>query len=100
MAKINWTFQALEDVNDIAEYLAQNSGLYATHIVELIFDKTELLKSFPELGRIVPEMGIKSIRELIIKKYRIVYTLSNKGNIDILTVRHSSKPLNDLPAST
>ena len=37
MAKVNWSFQALEDVNDIAEYLVQNSGRYASHIVELIF---------------------------------------------------------------
>ena len=97
MAKVNWTFQALEDVNDIAEYLAQNSSRYAYHIIELIFEKTELLKSFPELGRIVPESNIKSIRELIVKKYRIIYSISTKKEIDILTVRHSSKPLDDIP---
>ncbi len=100
MAKVTWSFQALEDVNDIAEYLAQNSSRYASHIVELIFEKTELLKSFPELGRIVPESNIKSIRELIVKKYRIIYVLSNKKDIDILTVRHSSRPLSDIPLST
>jgi len=72
MAKVNWSFQALEDVNDIAEYLSQNSSRYAGHIVELILEKSELLKSFPELGRKVPESNINSIRELIIKKYRII----------------------------
>jgi len=96
MAKINWTFQALEDVNDIAEYLAQNSTRYANHIVELIFEKANLLASFPELGRVVPETNIKSIRELVVKKYRLIYMLSNKTEINILTVRHSSKPLDDI----
>lgn len=95
MAKVNWTFQALEDVNGIADYLSQNSESYASHIIGLIFEKSELLKSFPKLGRILPESNINSIRELIIKKYRIIYSISSKNNMDI----HSSKPLNDFPAS-
>ena len=65
MAKVNWTFQALEDLSDIGEQLAQNSNSYASHIVKVILEKTELLQSFPELGRIVPESKIKSIRCLL-----------------------------------
>lgn len=96
MAKVIWTFQALEDIDDVAEYLSQNSSQYTTHVVELILEKTELLATFPELGRIVPETNIKSIRELIIQRYRVIYVLSNKKQIEILTVRHSSKPLGDI----
>ena len=100
MAKVNWTFQALEDLSDIGEQLAQNSNSYASHIVKVILEKTELLQSFPELGRIVPESKIKSIRELIIKKYRIIYVLSSDKEVNILAVRHSSKLLGDIPSTT
>ena len=67
MAKVNWTFQALEDLDEIGEYLSQNSKKYATHLISLILERAELLASFPEMGRIVPESNIKSLRELIIK---------------------------------
>lgn len=99
MAKVNWTFQALEDLSDIAELLAQNSSSYASHLVKLILEKTDLLQSFPELGRVVPELKIKSIRELVIKKYRIIYMLSSDKEVNILAVRHSSKPLGDIPST-
>ena len=99
MAKVNWTFQALEDLSDIAELLAQNSSSYASHLVKLILEKTDLLQSFPELGRVAPELKIKSIRELVIKKYRLIYMLSSDKEVNILAVRHSSKPLGDIPST-
>ena len=99
MAKVNWTFQALEDLSDIAELLAQNSSSYASHLVKLILEKTDLLQSFPELGRVAPELKIKSIRELVIKMYRIIYMLSSDKEVNILAVRHSSKPLGDIPST-
>jgi plasmid stabilization system protein ParE len=39
----------------------------------------------PEKGRIVPELSLGNIRELIYKNYRIVY-LVKKRSVDILTV--------------
>ena len=66
MVEINWTFQALEDLSDIADFLAKNYERYATRIVNLILVKVDLLASFPQLGRVVPESNIKSIGELII----------------------------------
>lgn len=97
MAKVNWTFQALEDLDEIAEYLASNSTKYANHIVKLIFERVELLGTFPEMGRVVPELNIKSIRELIIKNHRVVYTYSSNKQVDIIAIRHASRPLEELP---
>ena len=97
MVEINWTFQALEDLSDIANFLAKNSERYATRIVNLILEKVDLLATFPQLGRVVPESNIKSIRELIIKNYRVIYAIHDKKSINILAVRHSSKPLGSIP---
>lgn len=36
-------------------------------------------------GRVVPEIGISRIREIILGNYRIIY--SNRERIEILTVR-------------
>jgi len=39
----------------------------------------------PEKGRVVPELSLENIRELLHKNYRIVY-LIKKNSVDILTV--------------
>jgi plasmid stabilization system protein ParE len=45
----------------------------------------ELLSDKPRIGRIVPELATPDMRELIFKKYRIVYRIE-KNHITILTV--------------
>jgi plasmid stabilization system protein ParE len=37
-------------------------------------------------------MNLESIRELLIQEFRIVYTLSSQGGVEILAVRHSKRP--------
>lgn len=96
MAKVTWTFQALEDLSEIAEHLALNSEKYASYIVELILDKGQLLETFPKLGRIVPEINLTSVRELIVKNYRVIYSSPNSDQVNILSIRHSSKPLGEI----
>lgn len=93
MAQVNWTFQALEDISGIVEYHEAYSEKYASFLVKEFFAKAELLASFPMLGRVVPETNIASIRELVVNEYRIVYSVPDNEEVNILTVRHSSRPL-------
>lgn len=93
MVKVNWTFKALEDIDEIAEHIAQYSSKYASQLVEDFFNKGDLLSSFPQMGRVVPEMRNEDIRELIYKGYRIIYYIVDASHIDIITVHHSSRPL-------
>ncbi len=67
MAKVNWTFQALEDLDEIAEYRAKYSEKYASFLIDAIFEQTQSLEAFPYSGRVVPELKLPSIRELILK---------------------------------
>jgi addiction module RelE/StbE family toxin len=95
MAKVNWTFQALEDLEVIYEFVETYSPNYATFLIDHIFEKCFLLENFPRMGRVVPEVNIPSIRELIIKGYRVIYSVPNSGTVDVLAVRHSSVPLSE-----
>ena len=97
MAKVNWTFQALEDLDEIAEYRAKYSEKYASFLIDAIFEQTQALEAFPYSGRVVPEINISSIRELIVQKYRIVYSVPDRSQVNILTVRTSSFPLGEIP---
>jgi toxin ParE1/3/4 len=93
MVKVNWTFNALEDLANIAEYNALKSPRYAEVIVEKLLFATDILLKFPEIGRIVPEFGHPSIREIIHTPYRIVYKIISSTQIDVITVHHASRPL-------
>ncbi len=70
--------------------MSADSIYYAKEVAEKIMSRTEYLKKFPEFGRIVPEIGNKNIRELIIYSYRLIYEIS-KNNIDILTIIHGKQ---------
>lgn len=83
--KIIWTKEALERLIEIEDYISKDSPERAARFVDKIVDHAELLSNNPQLGRMVPETANKIIRELIFKKYRIVYRLK-KDTIEILTV--------------
>ncbi|MEI6154522.1 MAG: type II toxin-antitoxin system RelE/ParE family toxin, partial [Deltaproteobacteria bacterium] len=85
--------QAIQDLTDIGEYIANDSERYAREVVQSLFESVHLLKSHPKTGRVVPEYRHTHIRELIRGSYRIVYRIVDKFRIDILTVHHSARLL-------
>ncbi len=91
MVEIRWTPQAIEDINNIAEYIAKDSIKYAKIQTERFFEATEILSTKPSVGRIVPEIKKPNIRELILGNYRIIYKIINANRIDILTIHHSAR---------
>ncbi|MEO5642747.1 MAG: type II toxin-antitoxin system RelE/ParE family toxin [Bacteroidia bacterium] len=98
MVEVSWTNQSIEDIKNIAEFIAKDSPRYADSQVELFFTQAEILGQFPTLGRIVPETSIKTVRELVIGNYRLVYEIINPKQIDILTIHHSARLLKNSPA--
>ena len=94
MVKIVWTRQSAVELKDIFDYIAKDSRRYAENQVKRIKEKTQVLKTQPESGRIVPELEIEQIRELIEGTYRIVYRLIDKNRVEILTIHHSSRDFN------
>lgn len=57
MAKLRWTEQAADDLEAIADYIAQDCPHYASLFCLNIIAKIERLELFPTLGRVVPEMN-------------------------------------------
>ncbi len=97
MVKINWTNFALQDLNEIADFISKDSVRYAQMTVKHLFESPTLLKTHPKAGRIVPEFKEENLRELIRGSYRIVYRIVDKNRIDILTVHHSARLFKNSP---
>jgi len=83
--KIRWSQEALDRLIEIEEYISKDSRDRAIKFVDQIIEHADLLSVKPRMGRAVPEHANPDIRELIFKRYRIVYRL--KANcIEMLTV--------------
>ena len=96
MVNVKWTKRALADADSIAEYIAKDSVYYAKIQIKRFFDKVEILKIYPKIGRIVPERKQPNIRDLILGNYRLIYKVINKNQIHILTIHHSKRLLRNI----
>lgn len=84
--KIKWTHEALEQLIEIEEFISKDSSERAVIFVDQLIEHVEdSLPGNSRMGRTVPEIANPDIRELIFKKYRIVYRLTGKS-IEILSV--------------
>ncbi len=87
---VKWTIPAKEDLKQIHDYIARDSKFYAKKVSAEIVERSKELKEFPEMGRIVPEIGTPDIRELFVYSYRLVYELIPNG-VQILAVIHGKQ---------
>jgi len=92
--KIEWTNNASEELKEIKNYIAKDSVKYAERLVKKIFNTTNVLQFFPEMGNtmdIETTQKNNNIRQLIEGNYRIVYEIKTNNTIRILTVHHMSR---------
>jgi len=89
MAEITWTTEAQRWLEDIFEYIAADNPQAAAQTVNGIYDRTQALSNFPEMGhRYWPSS--RHVRILLFGHYRIAYLIKDDGNIDVLGVFHGS----------
>ena len=90
--QVAWSSAALEDIEAIASYISRDSVSYAGAVVRRVINSTRNLENFPFAGRIVPEFGLKSIREVFAYSYRIIYRIENE-TVTIAAVLHGRREL-------
>ena len=98
MAKVIISPQALEDMDNIAEYITKDSPRYAGRMIERFLERIASLEKLPQIGRKVPEVNHENIRELLEGIYRIIYEITDADHIDILTIHHGNRLLSNSPA--
>lgn len=95
--EIKWTLHALQDIESIAEIIAQDSEHFASIQIDKFFIRSQILEQFPLAGRMVPELGDEQIRELIEGNYRIIYRVVSESRVDRLTIHQSYQLLSNNP---
>ncbi len=94
MARLNWTDQSIADLISISDFISKDSIKYAKITINRIRKAARKVRDYPMIGRIVPEINLTEIREMIIGNYRLIYFIVDNEQIDILSVYHSSRGLN------
>ena len=80
-----WSKEALTRLIEIEEFIGRDNQEKAESFIDYLIDRGESISNNPKIGRVVPETANQKIREIIVKRYRIVYRL-DKNRIEILTV--------------
>lgn len=70
--EITWTESASDDLARIAAYIANDSESYAATIVRELTAAARSLDVLAERGRVVPEYRESTIRQLLVRDYRLV----------------------------
>ncbi|MEX1994642.1 MAG: type II toxin-antitoxin system RelE/ParE family toxin [Steroidobacteraceae bacterium] len=89
MARISWTDEAQGWLRDIFDYIATDDPRAAAETVDGIYERSQELTDFPELGARYWAVS-RHVRVLLYGHYRIAYLVRDNGNIDILGVFHGA----------
>jgi toxin ParE1/3/4 len=92
MAQVRWTPQAADDLEATCLFIARDSPQLAAAFADRVLRVTDRLADYPRSGRIVPELGIDNLREVIVGSYRVIYRI-RQNEVHLLTVHHGARLL-------
>ena len=83
---------ARRDLRDIVRYISLDSPDRAITFGRFLVSSTKRLAEFPELGRVVPEFALPSIREIVVRPYRIIYSVDHADyRVDVIRYWHGAR---------
>ena len=89
---------AENDLKEIIAYFSDINPEYTRELYNKIKTKILELKTFPNRGKIVPELekqGIIKYRQILEGNYRIIYSIKN-SNVNILIIIDSRRNLEEI----
>lgn len=90
-----WTNTAKRDLQEITNYIAQDSIDSALAILERLQNKATELTEFPQRGRLLPELldtGVSHYREIISRPWRITYRIE-QNTVLVIAIMDSRRNL-------
>lgn len=94
-ARIVWAAPALDDLDDldeVAAFIAASDPLAAAGLVDRVFTSVERLRDYPAAGRRLPELPRGPYREVIVAPCRVLYRVEGTV-IHIVHVTRGERPL-------
>lgn len=95
MVELRWSKLALDDLEEIIDYISKDSEENARIYAAKIISSVETTSIFPYSGRVVPEMENEQLREKVFHNIRIIYRINNEM-MEVIRVLHSSRELPEI----
>lgn len=92
MARLIWTEPALQDLEQIADYIALDDPMAAKRLVRKVFTEAELLQDFPEMCPVPHDLPDSRYRHLVVSPLRIFYRI-HADSVFIVYVMRSERLL-------
>lgn len=73
MAEIVWTNPALDQLEEISDYISLDKPEAASRLVKKLFSTVDHLEQFPDSGHLPSELPNSIYRELYVRPCRIFY---------------------------
>jgi plasmid stabilization system protein ParE len=85
-----WANPAKTDLKAIHDFIASDSKYYARKVIQDIIDRTNIIETYPMIGRKVPEIDDENVREIFAYSYRILYEIKSE-KIYIIGIIHGRR---------
>jgi toxin ParE1/3/4 len=96
VVQVVWTEPAMADLEEIHDFIAEQSTRTAQAVVLRLQAAVLRLADFPLSGRVVPEFASSGYREVISDPYRIIYQyMPNRDLVLISAIYHGRQQLRD-----
>lgn len=76
--QVVWAEHARRALEEALNYIAERSPQSARRLAERVLERADSLDTFSERGRIVPEVGDPTLRELLIDPFRLLYEVDER----------------------
>jgi len=93
VVEIVWLQEALDDLEEIYNYISKDSVLYAKRQVDQIDEHVSILEKHIRAGKILREINKPNIREIVVGNYRVIYKIVAENLIHILMIHHGARDL-------
>ena len=87
--KVNWSESAWKDLEDTLDYIAKDSPFYAAAFAQEVLEASQTLRDLSDRGRMIPEFNRTDLRELFIRRYRLMYEI-NQDSVFIIALIHGA----------
>jgi toxin ParE1/3/4 len=95
MARIIWTEPALQDLDEIADYISLDKPAAASRFVQRVFERIEQLASHPKSGTVPGELKGTQYRQIVLPPVRVFYRPQNEVVYIVYVMRRERLFRND-----
>ena len=87
MAQLIWAEPALDDLDDLADYIAMENPMAAGCFVKTVIESVDRLEQFPHSGKKPQELPGTPYREIVVPPCRIFYRYDGRTVFIVCVMR-------------